>query len=119
MGLLSMAGSLDGRVVLVVQRSWLIANNLARALEANGAKVLLATNSSSALRLVDHPLLSAAVLNSDSRELCRLLEARGISFLFYTGRAQIIDEFNTAPVIRKPARPAEVVDGVGRLLTQT
>jgi len=112
------SSSIDGRVVLVVQRGWFIASILARAFEANGAKVLLATNSSSGLGLVGHPLLSAAVLDSDSRELCRLFEARGVPFLFYTGCARINDEFDTAPVIRKPAHPAEVVHGVERLLTQ-
>ena len=113
------SSSLDGRIVLVVQRSWFIAVMLARAFEENGAKVLLARNSSSGLGLVDHPLLSAAVLDSDSRELCRLLGARGVPYLFYTGRARNIDdEFDTAPVIRKPARPAAVIHGVERLLTQ-
>ena len=111
------ASSLDGRVVLIVQRSWFIASILARAFEANGAKVLLATNSSSGLELVGNPLLSAAVLDRASRELCRLLEARGIPFLFYAARDRINDEFATAPIIRKPASPAEVVDGVEQLLT--
>jgi len=110
-------GSLDGRVVLIVQRLWVVANALARAFEANGAQVLLATNSRSGLALADHPNLSAAVLDSGSRELCRQLEARGIPFLFYTGRDRINDEFATAPIIRKPASPAEVVDGVEQLLT--
>ena len=110
-------GSLDGRVVLIVQRLWVVANALARAFEANRAQVLLATNSRSGLALADHPNLSAAVLDSGSRELCRQLEARGIPFLFYTGRDRINDEFATAPIIRKPASPAEVVDGVEQLLT--
>jgi len=109
--------SLDGRVVLIVQRLWVVANALASAFEANGAQVLLARNSRSGLALANHPNLSAAVLDSGSRELCRQLEARGIPFLFYTGRDRINDAFATAPIIRKPASPAEVVDGVEQLLT--
>ena len=76
--------SLQGRVVLVVQR-WIIASALASPFEANGARVLLAASSRSGLALADHPDLSAAVVDSGSRELCRHLFARGIPFLFYTG----------------------------------
>jgi hypothetical protein len=79
-------GSLDGRAVLILQRLWVVANALADAFEANGAQILLSTNSRSGMALADHPNLSAAILDSGSRELCRQLEARGIPFLFYTGR---------------------------------
>ena len=69
--------SLHGRVVLIVQR-WIIASALATPFEANGARVLLAANSRVGLALADHPDLSAAVVDTGSRELCRHLEARGI-----------------------------------------
>jgi hypothetical protein len=45
------------------------------------------------------------------------LRSRGIPFLFYTGHDRIDGEFATAPVIRKPAPPADVVECVKRLLT--
>ena len=114
---LSGTAFLKGRVILIVQRVWVIASALASAFEANGAQVLLATNSRSGLAaLADHPHLSAAVLDSRSRELCRQLEVRGIPFLLYTGRDQIGDECAGAPIVRKPASPADVVDRVERLL---
>jgi hypothetical protein len=108
--------SLHGRVVLIVQR-WIIASALATPFEANGARVLLAAGSRVGLALADHPDLSAGVVDTGSRELCRRLEARGIPFLFYTGRDRINDEFATAPIIRKPAPPGDVVEGVRQLLT--
>ena len=52
-------------MVLVVQRTWTIANALSSSFKANGAKVLLSVNSRSALGLVDYPGLSAA---SEQRE---------------------------------------------------
>ena len=110
------AAPLKGRVVLIVQRVWVIASALSNAFQANGAHVLLAANPRSGLALADHPRLSAAVLNGRSRELCRQLEVRGIPFLLYTGRDQIDDECAEAPIVRKPASPADVVDRVERLL---
>ena len=108
--------SLHGRMVLIVQR-WIVASALATAFEANGARVLLAANSRAGLALADHPDLSAAVVDTGSRELCRHFEARGIPFLFYTGHDRIDGDFATTPIIRKPAPPADVVEGMRRLLT--
>ena len=112
----SQSGSLAGHVILVVQRAWTIAHALSSSLEANGAKVLLSVNSRSALGLVDHPGLSAAVLDGNSRELCRQLNARGIPYLLYTGRLRTDDECAAAPIVRKPASPTHVVESVERLL---
>ena len=108
---------LGGRVVLIVQRSWIIASGLAIAFKAAGAKVLVAKNLRSDWALADHPHLSAAVLDSGSRELCLRLKARGIPYLFYSGSDHIEDEFATAPTVQKPARPAEVVARMQQLLS--
>jgi DNA-binding response OmpR family regulator len=105
-------------VILVVQRSWSIAQAVSSSFKANGAEVLLSVNPKSALRLVDHPHLSAAVLDSNGPELCRYLDARGIPYVLYTGRKQIADECAAAPVVRKPASPTHVVESVERLLTR-
>ena len=113
----SQSGSLDGHVILVVQRAWTIAHALSSSLEANGAKVLLSVNSRSALGLVDHPGLSAAVLDGDSRELCRQLNARGIPYVLFTGREQTDGECTAAPIVLKPNSPTHVVESVERLLT--
>jgi hypothetical protein len=113
----SQSGSLVGCVVLVVQRTWTIANALSSSFKANGAKVLLSVNSRSALGLVDYPGLSAAVLDGNSRELCWQLDARGIPYVLYTGRVKTDNECAAAPIVRKPATPTRVVESVERLLT--
>jgi hypothetical protein len=106
---------LDGGVILIVQRSWLIASDLADALEEKGALVILSKESAS--RLADIPGLCAAVVDSHSSELCRLLEAKLIPFVLYTAGGQIEDEFPAAPLMRKPAPVAEVVTRLEQLLT--
>src|SRR5262249_50207414 len=103
---------LDGRVVLIIQGSWRVARNLADAFEAKGAQVVLAANAK--FNLAELPRLSAAVLDSNCRDLCRRLKATGIPFLFYTAHDQSEDE---APVIRKPAPVEDVVARVEPLLT--
>jgi len=106
--------SLHGQVILIVQRSWVVASGLAIAFEAKGAHPVLAKEGASAL--ADTPNLCAAVVHSETHELCKLLEARGIPFLFYTAREEIEGEFATAPIIEKPAPAAEVVRRVEELM---
>ena len=104
------AGFLDGRVILIVHRTWIIARGLANAFEAKGAQVSLARTPHS--DLANLPNLAAAVLDGASHELCRQLQARGIPFVLYTAREQVYD----VPIIRKPAPAAEVVARVEELL---
>ena len=106
--------SLHGQVVLIVQRSWVVGSGLAVAFEAKGAHPVLAKEGASAL--ADTPNLCAAVVHSETYELCKLLEARGIPFLFYTARQEMEGEFATAPILEKPALAAEVVRRVEELL---
>jgi len=68
------------------------------------------------MQLADAPDLAAAVLDSDSLELCRKLQDRGVPYLMFTGREQVADECAKAPVVRKPARTEEVVAAIERLL---
>jgi len=102
--------SAQGRVILIVQRSWLIASGLAGAFETTGAKVVIAKNLHADLANI--PNLSAAVLDSASHELCRELEAKAIPFVLYTAQNQ----FEAESVIKKPASPKEVVARVEELL---
>ena len=102
--------SLHGRLILIVQRRWIIARALADAFEARGAEVVMAKNS--LFDLVDLPNLSAAVLDSASGDL-RHRSAREIPFVLYTAREQTDD----APIIRKPAPAADVVAHVEKLLS--
>lgn len=104
---------LNGRVVLVVQRSWVIASALARAFEAKGAKVLMAKEP--AVALSNHPDLTAAVLEGQSHELSRLLEVRGIASVLYTARTGREDA--RASIVGKPAPINDVVACVEQLLT--
>ena len=104
--------SLHGRLILIVQRRWIIARALADAFEARGAEVVMAKNS--LFDLVDLPNLSAAVLDSASGDLRHRLSAREIPFVLYTAREQTDD----APIIRKPAPAADVVAHVEKLLSE-
>ena len=100
--------SFQGKIILIVQRRWLIARNLAVAFKSNGAFVLSTNNPTSAATLADAPGLSAAVLDSDSRAICKKLLERDIPFVVYTGREGIHDECAEAPTVKKP-ESAEVV----------
>ena len=104
--------SLDGQVVLIVQRNWLIANALAIAFEVKGARTLLSRAPAEA----DLANLCAAVLDSDNPALCQQLEARSIPYVMYTTRRKVADECAGAPIVEKPASAAEVVHRVEELL---
>jgi len=106
--------SLERSLVLVVQRSWLIASALANSFESKGAKVVLAKESATASAKLPH--LTAAVLDGQSRELGWLLEMRGIPFVLYTARALSEGTFARAPTVEKPAPVADVVARVEELL---
>jgi hypothetical protein len=105
--------SLQGRIVLIVQRVWIIAHGLAAAFETKGAKVIMTRDSEP--DLADIPNLAAVVLDNHNRDLCRRLEARGIPFVLYTARVD--HKCSAAAIIQKPAPPPEVVAQVEKLLT--
>ena len=100
---------------MIVQRRWVIATDLANSFEAKGARAVVATVS--APDLADIPNLSAAVVDGQSHELCRMLDARGIPFVLYTARQQIEAEPARASIVLKPAPAAEVVARVENLLS--
>ena len=105
-----------GRSILIVQRQWAIARELARAFEARGARVLSTRDAAVGLELANDPDLAAAVLDSDSALLCRLLDKKRIPFVILSGRAQLDDACAGATVIPKPASAAAVVASVERFL---
>ena len=78
--------------------------------------MLSARGAAAALVLCDDPGLAAAVLDSDSAQLCRPLDEKHIPFVIYSGRVQLDDECAGATVIPKPASAEEVVASVERLL---
>ena len=67
-----------GRSILIVQKQWGIARDLALAFEKKGARVLSARDAAVGLELANDPDLAAAVLDSDSAQLCRLLDEKHI-----------------------------------------
>ena len=105
-----------GRSILIVQKQWTIAHQIVLAFEARGARVLSVRGAAAALELADDPNLTAAVLDSDSALLCRLLDEKHIPYVIHSGRVQLDDECAGATVIPKPASAEEVVASVERLL---
>jgi DNA-binding response OmpR family regulator len=105
-----------GRSILIVQKQWAIARGLALAFETKGARVLSARGAAAGLELAYDPYLVAGVLDSESPQLCRLLDKKQISYVVYSGRAQLDDACADATFIRKPASAEEVVASVERLL---
>jgi hypothetical protein len=108
---------LDGRLILIVERSWVIASAFLDAFEANGARVVLVNVARR--DLADLPQLAAAVLEGESLGLCRLLEAKGIPFVLYTSYAQSEHQFTRATIVEKPAPVSDVVAAVEQLLLLT
>ena len=97
-----------GRTILIVQKQWQIARQLVRAFESKGARVLSVRGAAAALELADDPDLAAAVLDSDSAQLCSLLDEKKVPYVVHSGRVQLDDECARATVIPKPASAEEV-----------
>lgn len=108
---------LGNATILIVQKSWPIANHLATAFERRGARTFCAPDAASALPFVHEPELSAAVLDSESQLLCAALSQRHIPYVIYTGRSKVND-CDQGPMIRKPAASEEVVSEVSALIGQ-
>jgi DNA-binding response OmpR family regulator len=105
-----------GRSILIVQKQWAIAHQIVLAFEARGARVLSARDAAVALELAGDHDVAAAVLDSDSAQLCRLLDQKQIPHVFYSGSEQLDDACAGATIILKPASAEEVVASVERLL---
>ena len=105
-----------GRSILIVQKQWGIARDLALAFEKKGARVLSARDAAVGLELANDPDLAAAVLDSDSAQLCRLLNEKQVPYVVHSGSEQLDDECADATFVPKPASPEEVVASVERLL---
>jgi hypothetical protein len=75
----------------------------------------MASNDRSGLTLVDHPYLTAAVLDSRSDQLYRALQTRDVPIVIYSGRDDV-DVGAGGTVVVKPAKADEVVTAVRHLL---
>jgi DNA-binding response OmpR family regulator len=72
---------LRGRSILVVENEFLIAMDIARALEDAGANATMTTTARHALILINHDGLAGAIMDhglsdGDSTEVCARLKAR-------------------------------------------
>jgi len=102
----------------------LIALEVHAAFSAAGANITSAADTREALRMINVPGLSAAVVDinlgqGDCSVVCERLSRNGIPFEFYTGdaRPDILLKWPNAPVLTKLAdkeRIVEVVAGVLR-----
>ena len=101
-----MHSTLAGRSILIVQKQWAIAREIVRAFETRGARVLSVRGAAAALELADDPDLAAAVLDSDSAQLCRLLNEKKVPYVIHSGSVRLADECAGATVI--PKRVASV-----------
>jgi DNA-binding response OmpR family regulator len=114
--------SLAGRIILIVEDEPLIAVDIVTAFEGAGAATLSTRSLATAVRLVEHRGLSAAVLDfglSDGHAdtLCGRLNDRGIPFILHSGYTHASDACRGGIVIPKPADTATLVATLGRLLS--
>lgn len=123
--------SLGGVRVLLVEDQALIALDLQDALEDRGAVVVgpclgldAAMRATAAEASIDGAILDVDLGEEDVFPLANHLVARGVPFLFHTGRAdldRLHGRYADAPVFLKPARAEDiahqlcgVIDGAGR-----
>lgn len=115
---------LCGRAILIVEDEPLIALEVQAAFSAAGASIITAADGAEALRMINSPDLSAAVLDinlsngTDCSAVCQRLSDLGIPFVFYTGeaRADILQKWPDAPVLTKLADKQRVVETVASVL---
>jgi DNA-binding response OmpR family regulator len=114
---------LRGRSVLVVETRALIAWSVGKAFEKAGARVVVTGSLEEALRLADAERISGAIIpcllrDGDSSPLCERLNQQGIPYLMHTGRAEVPEACRCAPVVKKPAKPALLVEILGDLIAK-
>ena len=112
---------LKGRLILVVEDEPLIALDIMEAFEAAGARVLRTKKLEEALRLVEQPVMSAAVVDfglgeDDSTALWGRLRERGIPFIHYSGYDDLIEAHDNEIVVSKPGNIQVLVHTIVGLL---
>lgn len=122
---------LGGMRVLLVEDQALIALDLQEALEDRGAFVVgpcfgldAAMRATAAETMIDGAILDVDLGAEDVFPLANRLIARGVPFLFHTGRTdldRLHGRYADAPVFLKPARAEDIahqlcsiIDGAGR-----
>lgn len=114
--------------ILLVENEPLLALELAQTiLEANGTIAATARSREEALKLAISSEINVAVLDvklpdGKSFAVAKLLEERGIPFLFCTGDIADQQQFKDwpgVPVIGKPYKTETMIDGIISLLQQS
>ena len=113
---------LTGHRVLLVEDEAILAFDLKAMIhEANGVVIAYAPNVAKALKLVNTPGLTLAVLDfrlgsENSLPVARKLHAAAVPFLFYTGNAQCIPEiWPSVPILPKPVDPTRLINTLASL----
>jgi DNA-binding response OmpR family regulator len=113
---------LTGHRILLVEDEALIAMDVkAMIRKANGEVVAYAASLAKALKIVNTPGLSLAVLDfrlgsENSLPVATKLHAAGVPFVFYTGNAANIPEiWPGVPILPKPADPARLIGTLASL----
>jgi CheY-like chemotaxis protein len=112
-----------GRSILIVEDEPLIALEVHAAFSAAGANITSAADTQEALRAINAPGLSAAVVDinlgrGDCSAVCEHLSRNSIPFVFYTGdaRPDILLRWPNAPVLTKLVDKERIVAVVAGVL---
>jgi len=110
-----------GRTILIVEDEALIAIGIADRFSDAGARVLSANNLRDAMRLAEHPDLSAVVLdvqlgNCDSSAIRTCLKERLIPCVIYSGYPEDETACKGDAYVPKPASPDLLLTTVAELL---
>ena len=115
--------ALSGRSILVVEEEPYIASQLEEQFRRAGAKVFAAARLKDALHLVEHPALSAAVVNlrldgDSTTRVCHRLTHHRVPFIIHTRHdtTQAAQTWPNAPIISKPADSGVLLKTVVALL---
>jgi DNA-binding response OmpR family regulator len=114
---------LAGRLILIAEDEPLIAIDITQAFEDEGASVIMAHTLDDALREVEDPALSAAILDhalsdGDSSTVCKRMKERNIPFVTYSGYDALGGVCREGVHLKKPASMALLVATVKGLLSE-
>jgi CheY-like chemotaxis protein len=113
---LVLSSTLANERFLLAEDDPLISMDLQQVLEDEGAMVFPASSVTQALRLVQTPALSAAVIGiklrtENAEPVCDALSERQVPFIFYTACPdRLSNRWSAAPLVSKPA-PDSVIIG--------
>lgn len=108
--------------VLLIEDEALIALDIEMALRQAGVEEILTVFTvHEALGTLDKQSVSAAILDlhlaeGSSHEVARRLHSTGIPFMFSSGDAAGVAEFDNVPIVTKPFSSEIIVAALGRLV---